>query len=74
MLNRPLQCSNDGSSCGGEIMIARSCPTLQTAARLTACDAGDHERSRQRRAPKMTIDLNRACDAWLKDKGVDNGE
>lgn len=32
------------------------------------------EGSRQRRAPEMMADLNRACDACLKDKGVDNAE
>ncbi|SFT28422.1 hypothetical protein SAMN04487845_14520 [Methylobacterium sp. yr668] len=69
MLNRLLQRSNDGSSCGGEIMTARIYPTCRTAARLTACQAGDRERSRQCRAPETMADLNRACDAWLK-KGV----
>ncbi|MGU3469166.1 hypothetical protein ACLBXO_30410 [Methylobacterium sp. C33D] len=73
MLNRLLQRSNGGSSCGGEIMTARICPTCRTSARLTACEAGDHERSRQRRAPETMADLNRACDARLK-KGMDNGE
>lgn len=72
MLNRLLQRSNDGSGCSGEIMTARICPTCRTAARHIACEAGDRERIRQCRAPKMMTDLNRACDAWLNDKGVDN--
>ncbi|MEE7459929.1 hypothetical protein MFUR16E_00505 [Methylobacterium fujisawaense] len=67
-----MQRSNDGSGYSGEIMTARICPTCRTAARLNACEAGDRERIRQRRAPKMMVDSNRACDAWLKDKGANN--
>lgn len=60
MHTRLLQRSNNGSGCGGEIMTARIYSTCRTAGRLSACGAGDRERSRQRRAPNMIVDLNPA--------------